>query len=269
VTVVEFADRIVPLMDHELGSALHKELEKQGVTFRLNTKVEKVEKQSDRLDVHVAPSNGEGSTETISCDVVLVSVGRRPYTQDLGLENAGLEVNDRGFLAVDKHYETVSPGIYAIGDVIGNPMLAHKAEEEGVAVAERLAGQAGHVNYELIPAVIYTMPEVASVGQTEEQLKEQGLDYRVGKFPFMANSRAKAVGDTVGFVKVLADAKTDRVLGVHIIGELAGTMIAEAAHAMEMGAASEDIARTCHAHPTHSESLKEAAMAAYSKAIHI
>jgi dihydrolipoamide dehydrogenase len=203
-------------------------------------------------------------------DVVLLSMGRRPYTDGLGLENVGITVSEQGFIPV-KHptYETSCPGIYAIGDATPGPMLAHKAEEEAIAVVERIAGQAGHVNYGVIPAVIYTSPEVAMVGKTEEQLKEEGITYNVGKFPFLGNARAKAVGDTTGFVKVLSDEKTDRVLGVHIIGEVAGTMIAEAAIAMEMGASSEDIARTCHAHPTHSEALKEAAMAAYSKAIHI
>ena len=206
----------------------------------------------------------------MTCDVVLLSMGRRPYTHGLGLENVGITVDEKGFIPVKSPtYETTCPGVYAIGDVIPGPMLAHKAEEEGIAVAERMAGHAGHVNYGVIPAVIYTSPEVAMVGKTEEELKEERIAYRVGNFPFLANSRAKAVSNTSGFVKVLSDERTDRILGVHIIGEMAGTMIAEAAFAMEMGASAEDVARTCHAHPTHSEALKEAAMAAYGKPIHM
>jgi dihydrolipoamide dehydrogenase len=208
--------------------------------------------------------------EIMTADVVLLSMGRRPFTEGLGLEAVEIKVDNYGFIPVTHPtYETSCPGIYAIGDVTPGPMLAHKAEEEGIAVVERLAGQAGHVNYEVIPAVVYTSPEVATVGKSEEALKKEGIEYRVGKFPFLANSRAKAISETSGYVKVLADAKTDRILGVHIIGEIAGTMIAEAAHAMEMGASAEDLARTCHAHPTHPEALKEAAMAAYSKAIHV
>ncbi len=271
VTVVEFFDRIVPAMDYELGTALHKSLSHLGIAFRFNRKVIKVVHHAKELTLHVVPSDVENIDipEFISCDTVLVATGRRPYTHSLGLENIGIELDYRGYIPVDGNYATTCPGVYAIGDVIPGPMLAHKAEEEGVAVAELLAGQSGHVNYEAIPAVIYTSPEVASVGKTEEQLRDAGIEYRVGKFPFMANSRAKTVGETTGFVKVLTDAFSDQVLGIHIIGEQAGSMIAEAALAMEYKASSEDIARTCHAHPTFSEALKEAAMAAYQKAIHI
>jgi dihydrolipoamide dehydrogenase len=208
--------------------------------------------------------------EIMTCDVVLLSMGRRPYTEGLGLANVGIAVDKAGFIPIKRpSYETACPGVYAIGDVTAGAMLAHKAEEEGIAVAERIAGQAGHVNYGAIPAVIYTSPEVATVGKTEEALKEEKISYKVGKFPFLANSRAKAAGETGGFVKVLSGARGDRILGVHIIGEEAGTMIAEAALAMEMGASAEDLARTCHAHPTRSEALKEAAMGAYGKAIHM
>ncbi|MBX3456756.1 MAG: dihydrolipoyl dehydrogenase [Candidatus Paracaedibacteraceae bacterium] len=271
VTVVEYADRIVPMMDQEVAKAFHKSLESQGMVFRLGRKVVNVVKQGKELALHVIPaaSRGEDMPEIITCDKVLVAAGRKPNTHDLGLENVGIETDQRGFIQVNNHLQTKHPHIFAIGDVIPGPMLAHKAEEEGVAVAEFLAGQSGHVNYDVIPAVVYTQPEVASVGITEEQAKEHGHAYKVGKFPFLANSRAKSTGDTIGFVKVIADAKTDRVLGVHIIGEQAGNMIAEAAMAMEFCASSEDIARTCHAHPTHSEALKEAAMATYAKAIHI
>ena len=271
VTVVEYADRIVPMMDLEVGKAFHKALESQGIVFRLGRKVVSVIKQGKELALHVIPAHSSeaDSPEIITCDKVLVAAGRKPNTHGLGLENVDIDVDQRGFIQVNSHFQTKHSNILAIGDVIPGPMLAHKAEEEGVAVAEFLAGQSGHVNYDVIPAVVYTQPEVASVGITEEQAKEQGHAYKVGKFPFAANSRAKSSGDTAGFVKVIADAKTDRVLGVHIIGEQAGNMIAEAAMAMEFCASSEDIARTCHAHPTHSEALKEAAMATYSKAIHI
>jgi dihydrolipoamide dehydrogenase len=240
--------------------------------FRFGHKIAKIIKRDKEVVLHLHPSHLEKleEPEIMVGDVVLLSMGRRPFTEGLGLENVGITLNEQGFIPI-KHptYETSCPGIYAVGDVTPGPMLAHKAEEEGIAVVERIAGQAGHVNYGVIPAVIYTSPEVATLGKTEETLKEEKIAYNVGKFPFLANSRAKAAGDTTGFVKVLSDAKTDRVLGVHIFGEMAGTMIAEAAMAMEMGASSEDMARTCHAHPTHSEALKEAAMAAYSKAIHI
>lgn len=271
VTVVEFFDRIVPAMDYEVGTALHKSLTHLGLAFRFNRKVIKVVHHAKELTLHVVPCDEEGIDipEFITCDTVLVATGRKPYTHSLGLENIDVALDVRGHIPVDEYYRTSCPNVYAIGDVIPGPMLAHKAEEEGVAIAELLAGQAGHVNYEVIPAVIYTSPEVAYVGKTEEQLRDAGVAYRVGKFPFMANSRAKTVGETTGFVKVITDATTDLVLGIHIIGEHAGSMIAEAAMAMEYKASSEDIARTCHAHPTFSEALKEAAMAAYHKAIHM
>lgn len=271
VTVVEFFDRIVPMMDHEVGAALHKSLAGLGIAFRLQRKVTKVVKQGKELSLHVVPVDGKSVDlpEFITCDTILVATGRRPNTLNLGLQNVGIVVDQRGCIPVNKNYETNCPGIYAIGDVIPGPMLAHKAEEEGVAVAEFIAGHKPHVNYDAIPAVIYTAPEVASVGLTEQQVKEQGLSYKIGKFPFMANSRAKTVGETYGFVKVIADQKTDQILGVHIIGEQAGNMIAEATLALEYKASSEDLARTCHAHPTFSEALKEAAMAAYSKPLHI
>jgi len=272
VTVVEYLDHPLPTLDREMATSLQKALSDQGLVFRFGHKVSKIIKRDNEVALHIHPSNLETleEPEIMTCDVVLLSMGRRPYTQGLGLENVGITVDGKGFIPVNyPAYETACPGIYAIGDAIPGPMLAHKAEEEGIAVAERIAGQAGHVNYGVIPAVVYTSPEVAMVGKTEEELKAQGVSYRAGKFPFVANSRAKAVGNTSGFVKVLSDARTDRILGVHIIGEMAGTLIAEAAFAMEMGASAEDVARTCHAHPTHSEALKEAAMAAYNKPIHM
>jgi dihydrolipoamide dehydrogenase len=272
VTVVEYLDHPLPMMDRELATALHKSLSSQGLIFRLGHKIAKIIKREKDIVLHIHPSHLETleEPEVMTCDVVLLAMGRRPHTEGLGLANVGITLDERGYIPVrHPNYETVCQGVYAIGDVTPGPMLAHKAEEEGIAVAERLAGQAGHVNYKVIPAVVYTSPEVATVGKTEEELKEEGIAYSIGKFPFLANSRSKAVGDTTGFVKVLSDQRTDRILGVHIIGEVAGTMIAEAALAMEMGASSEDVARTCHAHPTHSEALKEAAMAAYGKPIHM
>ncbi|AIK95744.1 dihydrolipoyl dehydrogenase [Candidatus Odyssella acanthamoebae] len=271
VTVVEYFDRIVPSIDSEVATAFQKSLVAQGIVFRLGRKVVNIVKQPKELALHVMPANSDTTDmpEIITCDKVLVATGRRPNTDGLGLQSVGIETDKRGFVTVNTHYQTSVANIFAIGDVIPGPMLAHKAEEEGIAVVEYLAGQTAHVNYDAIPSVIYTQPEVASVGLTEDQAKEQGLTYKIGKFPFLANSRAKATGDTTGFVKIVADAKTDKVLGVHIIGEQAGNMIAEATLAMEFCASSEDIARTCHAHPTHSEALKEAAMATYSKAIHI
>lgn len=272
VTVVEYMDRIVPTMDHEVGTAFQKELAAQGIVFRLGIKVAKVVKHSKDLSVHLVPAKGQPISdmpEIMSCDRILVATGRRPNTDGLGIEKIGVKKDTKGFITVNGHYQTSASHIYAIGDVIPGPMLAHKAEDEGIAVAELLAGQAGHVNYEAIPAVVYTSPEVASVGLTEEQAKSKKIHYKVGKFPFSANSRARAVGNTVGFVKIITDEATDRVLGVHIIGEQAGNMIAEAALAMEFKASAEDIARTCHAHPTHSEALKEAALAAFTKPIHI
>jgi dihydrolipoamide dehydrogenase len=260
VLVVEFLDRILPGMDNEVCRQFQRILEKQGITFKLSSKVTAVDASGKTLKATIEPAAG-GKAETVDADVVLVSVGRVPYTDGLGLEAADVKKDNKGRVLVDAHYATNVPGIYAIGDVIAGPMLAHKAEDEGVAVAELIAGQAGHVNYDVIPNVIYTFPEVASVGKSEEELKAAGTAYNTGKFPFTANGRAKVNHQTDGFVKILADAKTDRVLGVHIVGADAGNMIAEAAVAMEFGAAAEDIARTCHAHPTLSEAVKEAALA--------
>jgi dihydrolipoamide dehydrogenase len=268
VTVVEFLDRILPGIDNEVARQSQRLLEKQGIKFRLASKVTGVENAGKKLKASVEPAAG-GAAETIDADVVLVSIGRVPFTDGLGLEEAGVKKDNRGRVIVDAHFATNVSGIYAIGDVIAGPMLAHKAEDEGVAVAEILAGQAGHVNYDVIPNVVYTFPEIASVGKSEEELKEAGVAYNTGKFPFTANGRAKANQQTDGFVKILADAKTDRVLGVHIVGSDAGNMIAEAAVAMEFGAASEDIARTCHAHPTLPEAVKEAALAVNKRAIHM
>lgn len=268
VTVVEFLDRITPGMDGEVAKQFQRILKRQGMQFRLGQKVTGIEKLKAKLKVSLEPVKG-GEAEVVDADVVLVSIGRVAHTKGLGLEEAGVALDGRGCLQTDGHFKTSVEGIYAIGDVIAGPMLAHKAEDEGMAVAEILAGQAGHVNYDVIPGVVYTTPEVASVGQTEEQLKQAGMDYRVGKFPFTANGRAKVNRQTDGFVKILADATTDRVLGVHIIGPDAGNMIAEAALAMEFGAAAEDIARTCHAHPTLTEAVKEAALAVAGRAIHM
>jgi dihydrolipoamide dehydrogenase len=268
VTVVEFLDRITPTMDLEIGKALQASLTKQGFVFKLGTKVTGAKKANGGWSLSLEAAAG-GQAEELSCDVVLVSVGRRPYTDDLGLDAVGVKLDNKGRVMVDPHFATNVPGIYAIGDVIAGPMLAHKASEEGVVLVETLAGQKPHIDYDAIPAVIYTHPEVGSVGKTEEELKAAGVRYKVGKFPFSANGRARANADTEGFVKIIADEKSDRVLGVHIIGADAGTMIAEAALAMEFGATSEDIAYTCHAHPTHSEALKEAAMAVTGKPIHV
>jgi dihydrolipoamide dehydrogenase len=268
VTVVEFLDRILPGMDVEVGRQSQRLLEKQGIVFKLGSKVTGVDSSGAILKAKVEPAKG-GTPETIEADVILIATGRVPYTEGLGLDEAGVKKDERGRIAVDAHFATSVKGIYAIGDVIAGPMLAHKAEDEGVAVAEILAGQAGHVNYDVIPAVVYTFPEIASVGKTEEELKAAGIAYNAGKFPFTANGRAKANQQTDGFVKILADAKTDRVLGVHIVGSDAGNMIAEAAIAMEFGAAAEDIARTCHAHPTLPEAVKEAALAVAKRAIHM
>jgi len=268
VTVVEFLDRITPTMDSDLAKELQKLLKRQGVAFRLGTKVTAVEQSGDGLKVTVEPAKG-GDVETIDCDVVLVAIGRRPYTDGLGLKEVGVVLDRRGMVEIDDHFRTNIDGIYAIGDCVRGPMLAHKAEDEGVAVAEIIAGQAGYVNYGVIPGVIYTAPEAAGVGKTEDELKAAGVAYNSGVFPFLANSRAKTYDQTEGFVKILADAKSDRVLGVHIIGANAGELIAEAAVAMEFGASAEDIARTCHAHPTFSEAVKEAALAVGKRAIHI
>ncbi|HUG61423.1 MAG TPA: dihydrolipoyl dehydrogenase [Methylomirabilota bacterium] len=269
VSVIEYLDRILPGMDLEVAKQFQRMLEKQGFSFKLKHKVTAVT-PSDGGPVSVTVESDEGgNAETVEADVVLVAVGRRPYTEGLGLEAVGVEVDKHGRITTDGHFRTNVEGIYAIGDVIAGPMLAHKAEDEGVAVAELLAGQAGHVNYDVIPGVIYTMPEVASVGKTEEELKAAGVAYKSGKFPFTANGRAKAMLHTDGFVKVLADATTDRVLGVHIVGASAGEMIHEAAVLMEFGGSAEDLARTCHAHPTLSEAVKEAAMGVDKRSIHI
>jgi dihydrolipoamide dehydrogenase len=267
VTVVEYAARIVPAMDIEVADAFAKVLKKQGFAIKTSTKVTAVRRDGAGAVVTVEPAAG-GAAEEIAADVVLLSIGRRPNTDGLNVEATGLTL-DRGRIMVNPDYSTPVAGIWAIGDVVPGPMLAHKAEDEGLACADNIAGLTGYVNHDVIPAVVYTQPEVATVGKTEEELKAAGIDYKVGKFPFAANSRAKANRDTEGFVKVLADAKSDRVLGVHIIGSMAGTMIAEAAIAMEFGASSEDIAMTCHAHPTHPEALKEAAMAVTGKPIHM
>lgn len=265
--MVEFLDKIFGPMDADISRQCQRLLTKQGMAFKLSSKVTKVEKSGKTLSVTVEPAAG-GDAETLQADIVLVSIGRRPYTAGLGLEEVGVALDQRGRVETDGHFGTSVPGIYAIGDVIKGPMLAHKAEDEGVAIAEILAGQAGHVNYDVIPSVVYTAPEVASVGKTEEELKSAGVKYKAGKFSFMANGRAKATGHTDGFVKVLADAESDRVLGVHIIGHGAGEMIHEAAVLMEFGGSSEDLARTCHAHPTMSEAIKEAALATFFKPIH-
>ena len=268
VTVVEFLDGVLPGMDGEVRRQAHRLFEKQGMTFKLSSKVTAVDASGKRLKVTMEPAKG-GAAESIEADVVLVSVGRLPFTEGLGLEELGVKLDERGRVIVDHYYATNVPGIWAIGDVIAGPMLAHKAEDEGVALAEILVGQAGHVNYDAIPNVVYTYPEIAAVGKTEEELKAAGVAYNVGKFPFTANGRAKVNLTTEGFVKILADAKTDRVLGVHLICADAGNMIAEATIAMEFGASAEDIARTCHAHPTLPEAVKEAAMAVAKRAIHM
>jgi len=268
VTVVEFLDRITPTMDLEVGKALQASLTKQGFAFRLGTKVTSAKKTNGSVVLSLEAAAG-GKAEQLDCDVVLVSVGRRPYTDGLGLETIGVKLDNKGRIMVDPGFATNVASVYAIGDVIAGPMLAHKASEEGVVLVETLAGQRPHLDYDAIPAVIYTHPEVASVGKTEEELKAAGIAYRVGKFPFTANGRARANADTEGFVKILAARESDRVLGVHIIGADAGTMIAEAALAMEFGASAEDIARTVHAHPTLNEAMKEAALGVEGHPIHI
>ena len=268
VTVIEYLDRLVPGMDGEIAKTFERVLGKQGIKFRLNTKVTGARKGNEGVTLTLEPAKG-GPAEEMKADVVLVAVGRKAHTAGLGLPEAGVALDERGRVNVDAHYATNVAGIYAIGDVIAGPMLAHKAEEEGVALAERLAGQAGHVNYGVIPGVVYTWPEVASIGVTEEELKKQGIAYKAGKFPFAANGRARAMGATDGFVKILADATTDRILGAHIIGPDAGTLIAELATAMEFGASSEDVGRICHAHPSLSEAVKEAALAVEGRALHI
>jgi len=268
VTVVEFLDRILPGMDGEVAKQFQRILEKQGFGFKLGCKVTGVDTSGKTLSAQIEPAAG-GKPETLEADVVLVAIGRMPYTDGLGLKEAGVALDNRGRVQIDAHFSTSLKGVYAIGDVVAGPMLAHKAEDEGVAAAEILAGQAGHVNYDVIPGVVYTTPEVSAVGKTEEELKQAGVAYTVGKFPFTANGRAKVNQTTDGFVKVLADAKTDRVLGVHIVGREAGEMIHEAAVLMEFGGSAEDLARTCHAHPTRSEAIKEAALAVGKRAIHM
>ena len=266
IHVIEFLDHITPGMDKEISKEFMKILKKQGINFHLETKVESITKSKNNVSINILDNNK--NKKKFECNVVLISVGRKPYTKNLNLNKVGIEVDKKGRVKVGKNFQTNIPNVYAIGDVIEGPMLAHKAEEEGIAVAELIAGQSGHVNYNVIPGVIYTTPEVASIGKTEEELKKNNHSYKVGKFPFMANSRAKAIDEPEGFVKILADDKTDKVLGVHIIGSHAGEMIAEMAVAMEFGASSEDIARTCHAHPTFSEAIKEAALSVDKRPIH-
>lgn len=258
VTVVEFLDRILPTMDGEVSKQFQRMLKKQGVDFKLSSKVTGAEKLNSKIKLTIEPAAG-GDAETLDADAVLVAIGRRPHTGGLGLSNVGVETDQRGFIVTD-HFKTTAPGIWAIGDCITGPMLAHKAEDDGTACVELIAGKAGHVNYDTVPNVVYTWPEVASVGKTEEELRAANITYKVGKFPFAANSRAKTNHETDGFVKILADAETDRVLGCHIVGVGAGELIAEAVSVMEFGGASEDIARTCHAHPTRSEAVRQAAM---------
>ena len=268
VTVIEYLDRILPGMDLETAKEAQKIFTKQGLSFKLGAKVTSATAHSKGVDLSVEPAAGGGS-EKLSADIVLVAVGRKAYTEGLGLKEAGVALDERGRIKTDAHFKSNVDGIYAIGDVIAGPMLAHKAEDEGVVLAEILAGQSGHINYDLVPGVVYTYPEIASVGKTEEQLKEAGIAYNAGKFPFMANGRARAMNATDGFVKILADAKTDKVLGCHIVGAEAGTLISEVVLAMEFGASAEDIARTCHAHPTLEEVTKEAALAVAKRPIHI
>ena len=266
VHVIEFLDHITPGMDKEISSEFMKILKKQGINFHMQHKVEKIKKNNSGATV--STSDNQGNKKEFDCDVVLISVGRKPNTEGLNLGKIGVELDEKKRVKTDKNYQTNLNNIYAIGDVIAGPMLAHKAEDEGIAVAENISGQSGHVNYDTIPGVVYTTPEVASIGKTEEQLKEKNIKYKIGKFSFMANSRAKAIDDAEGFVKILADEKTDKVLGAHLIGPHAGELIAEIGVAMEFGASSEDIARTCHAHPTFSEAVKEAALSVDKRAIH-
>ena len=266
VNVIEFLDHITPGMDREISEEFMKILKKQNIKFHLNRKVTSIKKTNNVVQISTSDKNGDD--KEFNCDVALISIGRKPFTSNLNLNSVGVKLDEKGRIKIDKKFQTSAKNIYAIGDVIDGPMLAHKAEEEGIAVAEIIAGQSGHVNYDLIPGVIYTSPEVASIGLTEEQLKEKNKSYKIGKFPFMANSRAKAIDEPEGFVKILADKDTDKVLGVHMIGPHAGEMIAEMAVAMEFGASSEDIARTCHAHPTFSEAIKEAALSVEKRQIH-
>ncbi len=265
VTVVEFLDRVTPGMDGEVAKQFQRVLEKQGLVFKLGSKVTAAKAGANDVSLTIEPAQG-GSAENMTAEIVLVAIGRRPFVEGLGLEALGVARDKRGFIQVDAHYQTNVPGIYAIGDAIPGPMLAHKAEEEGVALAEILAGQAGHVNYETVPGIVYTWPEVASVGQTEEQLKEAGVAYKSGKFPFTANSRAICTDEREGFVKILADAKNDRILGAHIVGAEAGDMIHEVVNVIEFGGAAEDLARCFHAHPTYNEAVREAALAVAGRA---
>jgi len=268
VTVVEFFDRVLPEMDGEVSKNFARIMKKQGMTLRLSSKVTSAKANKSGVKLGIEPAAG-GKAETVDCDTVLVAIGRRPYTEGLGLEEAGVETDERGFITVDEHYCTTAEGVYAIGDCVPGPMLAHKAEDEGVACVEMIAGQHAHVNYDAIPGIVYTWPEVAAVGATEQKLKDAGVEYRAGTFPFTANSRARTAMTTDGFVKILADARTDRVLGAHIIGPDAGTMIHEIVAVMEFGGAAEDIARSCHGHPTLSEAVREAALAVAGRPIHI
>ena len=268
VTVIEFLDRILPGMDGEICKQTQRILTKQGLAFRLGHKVTAAKASKTGVSLTVEPVKG-GDAETVKAEIVLVAIGRRAYTEGLGLEALGVKIDNRGVIQVDDRFQTSVPGIYAIGDCVPGPMLAHKAEDEGIICVEMLAGQSGHIDYDLVPGVVYTWPEVAGVGRTEEQLKEAGVDYRVGKFPFTANSRARTMGESDGLVKILADTRSDRVLGVHIVGPLAGDILAEAVLAMEFGGTAEDIARTCHAHPGMGEAVKEAALAVHGRPIHI
>lgn len=267
VKVIEASDKFLPMVDHEAANLMLKELQHQGLDIHLETKLESIAQKNGKADVTI--QKNDGTKETLSFDAVLLSIGRKPNTQGLNLENIGVTMDGRGFIPVNGNYQTNIPNVYAIGDVIPGPMLAHRAHEDGITCVERINGQKSKVHYDLVPAVIYTSPEIASVGKTENQLKEAGINYKIGKFPFAANSRAKAISETIGFVKILTDALSDKILGVHIIGDKAGDLIAECVTVMEYGGAAEDIARTCHAHPTHAEAVKEAALAAYLKPIHV
>ncbi len=268
VTVVEYLDNILPGMDGEVRKESAKIFKKQGLNFKLSSKVTGAKTTAKGVELTVEPAAG-GKAETLKADIVLMAIGRKPYAEGLGLDKAGVELDDRGRIKTDEFFETSVEGIYAIGDVIAGPMLAHKAEDEGVILAELLAGETGHIDYDMIPGVVYTWPEVANVGKTEEQLKEAGVAYNAGKFPFMANGRARAMGMTDGFVKILADKTTDRILGAHIVGPGAGDLIQEVVSVMEFEGTAEDIARTCHAHPTLTEVVKEAALAVHKRPIHI
>ena len=268
VTVIEYLDEILPGMDGEIRKESRKIFKKQGIDFRLSSKVTEAKTSKKGVELSVEPANG-GDAKTLNADIVLMAVGRKPYTDGLGLDDAGVTLDDRGRVEVDEFFESTLEGVYAIGDVIKGPMLAHKAEDEGVILAEMLAGESGHIDYNLIPGVVYTWPEVANVGQTEEQLKEAGIKYNAGKFPFMANGRARAIGMTDGFVKILADADNDRILGAHIVGPAAGDLIQEIVNVMEFEGTAEDIARTSHAHPTLTEVVKEAALAVHKRPLHI